>query len=240
MQIKAIASGSKGNAYAISHNKSRLLIDAGISINKIRKALNYQLSGIDGVLISHSHKDHCLAVKDLLKLGIFCYMSDETVRELNINGHRVHRIMPLKQQKIGSWLILPFDLIHDSEGALGFLIMINGKSLLYASDTAYIKYKSIKCNNIELFNDFTHIMVECNYSLDVLKEKIKTGETPQAMKYRLLHYHMNLDTVKNFLKTKNLHKVEEIWLLHLSDRNSDSAKFKEEIQKLTGKIIKIA
>jgi len=31
--------------------------------------------------------------------------------------------------------------------------------------------------------------------------------------------------------------VREIWLIHLSDNNSDNARFKREIQELTGKMV---
>lgn len=230
MQIDIIASSSKGNACLISHGTSRLLIDAGISIKDLNKRLHHQLSILDGALISHSHMDHCRAVKDLMRKGIDCYMSEDTIRELNLNGHRGHRIDPLQQEKIGPWSILPFDLVHDSKGSLGFLVTIGNEKLLYACDTAYIKYK---------FKGLTYVMIECNYDLNILKEKIDTGETPKILKHRLISSHMNLNSVKEFLKVNDLSKVKEIWLLHLSDKHSDGPKFKEEIQKLTGKIVMI-
>lgn len=230
MQIDVIASSSKGNACLISYGTSRLLIDAGISIRDLSKRLHHQLSSLDGALISHSHMDHCRAVKDLMRKGIDCYMSDETIRELNLNGHRGHRIDPLRREKIGPWLILPFDLIHDCKGSLGFLISIEKEKLLYACDTVYIKYK---------FKGLTHIMIECNYDLTILKEKIDTRETPQILKRRLMDSHMNIDTVKSFLKANDLSNVKEIWLLHLSDKHSDGPRFKDEIQRLTGKIVMI-
>ena len=40
---------------------------------------------------------------------------------------------------------------------------------------------------------------------------------------------------KELLKANDLSKVQQIWLLHLSDGNSDEKRFKREIQELTGK-----
>ena len=46
--------------------------------------------------------------------------------------------------------------------------------------------------------------------------------------------------VKEFLRANDLSKVEEIHLLHLSDGNSDEARFKREIQELTGRVVMVA
>jgi hypothetical protein len=51
---------------------------------------------------------------------------------------------------------------------------------------------------------------------------------------------MSLETCKGFLRANDLSRVQEIWLLHLSDANSDAARFKREIQELTGKVVYVA
>ena len=45
---------------------------------------------------------------------------------------------------------------------------------------------------------------------------------------------MSLDTVKEFLSENDLNKVQQIYLLHLSNNNSDTALFKDAIQRQTG------
>lgn len=103
--------------------------------------------------------------------------------------------------------------------------------MLYATDTYYIRYK---------FSDLTHIMVECNYSMDILRSNVETGLIDKALKNRILKSHFNLEHVKEFLKANDLSKVQEIWLIHLSDSNSDAERFKQEIQELTGKVVFVA
>ncbi|MNU00815.1 hypothetical protein D3C72_2440420 [compost metagenome] len=46
--------------------------------------------------------------------------------------------------------------------------------------------------------------------------------------------------VKDFLKANDTREVDEIWLLHLSDGNSDAELFKREIQELTGAAVQVA
>lgn len=232
IEIKTIASGSKGNAYVVTDGHSQLLLECGIAFREIRKALNFNTSSLAGVLITHEHKDHCASVNDVLRAGLNTYMSNGTREALNIGHHRLKTVQAKQQFTIGTWNVLPFDVQHDVSEPMGFLLANKaGDKLLFATDTYYIKYK---------FKGLTHLMVECNYSLDILNENIASGRVHKGMKKRLLRSHFSLENVKEFLKANNLSKVQEIHLLHLSNNNSDAARFKKEIQTLTGKIVHIA
>jgi phosphoribosyl 1,2-cyclic phosphodiesterase len=83
-------------------------------------------------------------------------------------------------------------------------------------------------------------MIECNYSKKILDENIAAGRVPMVQKNRLLKSHFSLKNVKDFLKSNDLSKVKEIWLLHLSDRNSNAERFKREIQEISGKPVYVA
>ena len=232
MEIKVLASGSKGNAYMVSDGNTKLLLECGIPYKEIQKALNFRVSEIAGCLVTHEHQDHCKAVKDIMKAGIDCYMSQGTAEALGISGHRVNIVKVKQQFRIGTWTILPFETQHDAQDPLGFLLANqDGDKLLYATDTYFIRYK---------FHGLTHIMIEANYSLDILKRNVEAGTVDKALKNRILKSHFSLENVKQFLKANDLSKVREIWLLHLSDGNSDEARFKREIQELTGKMVFIA
>lgn len=229
IEIKTLASGSKGNAYLISDGHTKILLECGITWKEIQKKTNFQTSDIRACLVSHSHSDHCKSIKDVAKAGIDIYLSEEEKNTIGIEHHRAKPIRPKLQFQIGTWSILPFDVNHDVAEPLGFL-MVNqtGEKLLFATDTYYIKYK---------FPGLTHIMIECNYSIDILDANIETGRIPGVMKRRLLRSHFSLENVKEFFKANDLSKVQEIWLLHLSDNNSDENLFKDEIEKLTGNLV---
>ena len=232
IDIKSLSSGSHGNCYWVSDGSTPLLLEAGISFSEIKKGIDYKTSELAGVLISHEHQDHCKAVEKITRRGIDCYMSQGTADELDINSHRINTVWTRGQFKVGSWSILPFETQHDAEQSLGFLIENSaGEKLLFATDTYYIKYK---------FQNLNYIMIECNYSLDILKENIKSGRVHAARKKRILKSHFSLENVKDFLKANDLSQVQEIWLLHLSSANSDAKRFKKEIQELTGKVVHIA
>lgn len=229
IEIKVIASSSKGNAYLVTDGQTSLLLECGIRFSEIRKALDFSLSAVAGCLVTHEHGDHAKAIKDILKAGIDCYMSHGTMASLGYpHGH--HRIPLLaeskKQFRIGTWTILPFETVHDSREPLGFLLASGGEKLLFATDTAYLKYR---------FKGLTHIMLECNYDMQIAKDRVAKGELARPVKRRLIRSHMNLDNVLAFLAANDLAAVKEIYLLHLSDGNSDEKLFLEKVQAATGK-----
>lgn len=231
MDIKVLASSSRANAYRISDGKTALLLEAGLSYKELQRALGFKTTELTAVLITHEHKDHSRAISDLAKAGIDCYMSAGTKEALGLSGHRIHELRPRVQTQIGTWTVLPFETQHDAAEPLGYLLASGQEKLLFATDTYYIRYK---------FNELTHIMVECNYADDILQENVEAERIPVALMQRLLQSHFSLANVKEFLRANDLSKVEEIYLLHLSDGNSDEARFKREIQELTGRVVIVA
>lgn len=222
MQIKVLASSSKGNAIYINDEQSPLLLDCGLPFKKLMKAVSENggmLSQVRGVLVSHEHKDHCMAVSELIKRGTDCYMSKETKKALDINSHRAKVVKPLNHFYIGSWTILPFEAIHDVYN-IGFLLESKyGHKLVYLTDSPYCKYR---------FKNLTHILLAVNYNLETAKEN-----EPEKYK-RLLGSHMSLDAAKDFIKANKTKKLKAVYLLHLSNTNSDEKRFKREIKKIAG------
>ncbi|MBY0052315.1 MBL fold metallo-hydrolase [Brevibacillus agri] len=232
IEIKPLGSSSAGNAYHITDGYTDLLLEAGIRYKDIQRALNFQTTKIAGCLISHEHGDHCKAVADIVKAGIDVYASQGTLDALGLSSHRAKRIRANQQLRIGTWTILPFDVQHDVAEPLGFLLANQaGEKLVFITDSYYCRYK---------FPGLTHIMLECNYSMQILDQNIESGRVPAIMKKRLLRSHFSLENAKDFLLANDLSKVQEIWLLHLSDNNSDEGLFKREIQELTGKPVFVA
>ncbi|MTI83474.1 MAG: MBL fold metallo-hydrolase [Firmicutes bacterium] len=232
IEITAFASSSRGNCYRVTDGQTTLLLECGIRFKEIQRGLNFQVSEVSGCLISHEHKDHCKALADITKAGIDCYMSQGTSEALGVTGHRIKPIKAKQQFKIGTWTVLPFDTQHDAQEPMGFLMANSaGDKLLFATDTYYVRY---------LFRGLTHLMIECNHSLDILRDNVTSGAVPVGHKNRLMRSHFSLENVKEFLRANDLSKVQEIHLLHLSDGNSDAERFKTEIQSLTGKMTFIA
>ncbi|MBC1516843.1 MBL fold metallo-hydrolase [Listeria immobilis] len=226
MEIRTIASGSKGNAYVISSGRSKLLIECGINFDVIRKALNFDLSDVSGCLVSHEHGDHTAGVKKMLRTSnIKIYASEGTLSALNVPDSRQFILKEKSAQDIGDWTVLPFRTEHDAKEPLGFMIQRKNEKLLFITDSYYVRYK---------FNNINYLMIECNYSSDILEENVINKVIHPVQKKRVLQSHFSLENVKDFLKANDLSQLREIHLLHISEKNGDKERFKKEIQAITG------
>ena len=228
IKIQIIASGSSGNCYKISDGDQDLMIECGINIKSIKKALNFNLSSIKCCIISHSHTDHCLSIEKVSSSGVDVFASRHTLKPIEktcTSFHRLHYMHYMQVIDIGNYKILPFPLVHDVP-CTGFLITCGSAKILYISDTAEINYK---------FSELTHIMIECNHDYNILTDSICSGKINFQLGHRITQNHLSLKYVKSFLKAQDLSKVEKIYLLHISKNNGDREQFKSEIEQLTGK-----
>lgn len=226
IEINILASGSNGNCYVISDDEKKIMIDPGIKIREIRRKCNFNLATLDFCLVSHEHKDHCRSVKDIASIGVLVAMSKGTMKHFVPNNSLYMLLESNIMWSFKGWKILPFDVEHDAEEPLGFLIRTpSGKKIMFATDTYYIRYR---------FANVAHYLVECNYSEKLLEEN---EELPDIIKTRIRTSHFELENVKRFFQAQDLSKTEKIYLIHLSDDNSDRENFVKQIKSVTGKIV---
>lgn len=212
MKLKCLGSSSAGNCYILEYDKEALIIEAGIPLKEVKKALNFNISKIVGVIVSHAHKDHSGYISDYMKAGIEGYTSDETQEYLEIStGEYTRSLMPNKAYKIGNFTVQAFELIHDVH-CLGFYIKHEeiGK-LLFITDTELViqNFKSLNVN---------HILIEANYSNETIDKTKPNYE-------HVLTGHMELETTLNFLEKNKTPNLENAVLIHLSESNSNSDMF---------------
>lgn len=228
MIIQSLASGSSGNCYKVSDGQTALLIECGLPFKKIKEMLNYTTADLSGCLISHSHGDHAKAVKDVMKAGIDVYTSLGTAEELWIDSsHRFKRLQSKVTTVIKTFRIMPFDVQHDAPEPFGFVIdsTMTDDRLLFLTDSFYTKYRIPRV---------THLMIECNYDLETLDQKVTDGILHPTLRNRVRRSHMSLEQVIEFLKANDLSKLKQVYLMHLSDGNSNEELMKRRVQEVTG------
>lgn len=232
MKIEVIASGSKGNCYKISNEDTTLLIECGIPYKKIQQALNFKTTDIDGVLVSHEHMDHAKACKDLIKARVNLYMSKGTKEALKLDSHRIKSFKNFGDSyfdvDIGSFKIKPFKTVHDAKEPVGFVIYdsLAIEELVFITDTQYSIYS---------FSP-DYFMMEVNYVREAIN---KNDSLHPDLRARIKENHMSLDTAINLLERSDLSRLKKIYVMHLSDANSDAKLIKEKLQELTGVAIEI-
>ena len=234
MKIHVIASGSTGNCYAVESNGDWLLIECGISVTKIKNwfYLNTAtiLPRVAGCLISHEHGDHAKAVHEVALLGVPCFASEGTTKAV---AGRCYVSPERVTFQAGGWGIMPFAVEHDAAEPFGFLVHApDGDMLCYITDSHYVKYR--------MPAGITHMMLECNYSDEIIDENLGAGNIDQSYANRARTNHMSLERAGTLLESMPLDDIREIVLIHLSSANADAKRFRAAIEKRTGCAVRIA
>ena len=223
MKLTVLNSGSKGNGYVIENDSEALIIEAGVRLSKAKEALDFNISKVQGCIVSHSHQDHAKYIKEYADAGITVMGPGELFKTAH-SGYR--DLTHGKGYKAGGFKVIPFKVVHDVP-CFGYLIDHEETGrILFLTDTAYTEYK---------VPELRHMLIEANYADDILEKSIEKGKTHPVMKRRLMTTHMEFQTTKRLIKANDISKVNNIVLIHLSDSHSDENRFVREIIELTSK-----
>lgn len=230
MRLKVIGTGSKGNAYLLYNDQECLMIECGVNIKDIKVALDFDFSKVVGCILTHEHKDHSKAAKDVLKAGIKIYSSPGTQEAVGIfKNHNSKAFWNGKSFMLGNFKIMGFDVKHDAAEPSGFMIYHPecGK-VLFLTDTYYCPYT---------FKGLNNIIIEANYSDEIIAGKMTEMK---FLKNRIIQSHMSLKTCIQTIKANDISAVNNIVLIHLSDSNSNEVQFRNETMKATGCTVTVA
>jgi phosphoribosyl 1,2-cyclic phosphodiesterase len=209
--LKVIGTGSKGNCYLLTVGDEVLVIEAGVNFTAIKKALNFDLSKVVGVLITHEHGDHSCAVKDFQKFGKDIYCTVGTAEALKLKDYKIN--FTNHWYAVGNFAVCPFSTFHDAADPCGFLIVFNGKRLVFLTDSSDLRTK---------FDDVDYWIIEANYS----NKKLQKSGLDNKIKKRIQDTHMSIDRCKTIL---DYHNAKFAVLIHASENHADKKEFIKKI-----------
>ena len=233
MKLTILSSSSSANGYVIQSEKEAIVLECGCPFIMCEKAVHFNISKIAGCLVSHEHGDHAKYINDYARY-LPVYATQGTWQKVGeCSPHYLNVLQPLKQTKVGNFTVLAFPTQHDAKEPCGFLISHKdfGGCLLFATDTYYVKYK---------FANLAYIMIECNYEEKKLQGNVDALLIPPSVAARVRKSHMSLHNCIALLQANDLSKVKGIFLLHLSQNNSNPISFLQSVQSATGKYVAIA
>lgn len=242
MIIKPMASGSSGNCYYVSDGKTNILLDCGIPVQKIKEFLwseGKRLSDIDACLVTHSHGDHVKSAQKLADMGIDIYASRETIEAANLKGAFVYHFLERDVEGsyldilVNSILVKPLAVEHDAPGTAAFILSAASAEcgrLLYITDTPVFRYN---------VRGVTHLVIESNNDPGIIAANAADGTISVEHAKRVVQNHMSIETCLKTIECMDRGRLEEIWLVHLSDDNAGSD-FKQRVQELAGVPVHIA
>lgn len=229
IELICVATGSKGNCYFIRDGDRYLCLDCGEKIpwRQVLSGCDFQTDSIDGVIVSHVHKDHIPLAKNFHRMGIQIYSNDETeMYVLDTQGEKIIGIPERKMFSIGKWSILPWYVPHtgaDGQDCPCFAYYIetpSGHKMVYITDFLYSRL-TFKSLNVQT------ILIACNHDDDFEEEN-------EQKRRHVVSGHSSLKTVKELIRVNQTDSLRTVILCHLSAENATPEKMKSEVQELCG------
>ncbi len=213
MRVCVLSSGSKGNSTYVETKNHKILIDIGTSslyVEKALKDINIDPRDIDIVLITHSHVDHISGLK------VFCkkykptvYISPITLKEAELDLNNTKDVNEIDLEEIKS-----VKLSHDVGDIRGYIIEEDKSSMVYITDTGYIREK-----DFDTLKNKTLYVFESNHDVEKLMDN---PNYPHHVKIRILSdkgHLSNIDSSKYMSKFIGK-DTKYVILSHLSEQNN--------------------
>lgn len=217
LEVCVLASGSSGNAIYVASEKTRLLIDAGLSAKQVAvrlEQIGVAPEHISGICISHEHGDHVNGIRVLQKRhAIPIYVNAGTlngIRRMPKSDEIEAKIFQTGSPfKVGDITVEPFSVPHDAYEPVGFRLQAGDCAVGVVTDlgmsTSLIREKLKGCRALVL---------EANHDEDLLREAPRPWSLKQRIRSRQGHL-SNIDAARLIIECAT-DVLEHVFLAHLS------------------------
>ena len=221
-KISILASGSSGNSLYIESDKKRLLVDAGLSGKKITSLMaqiDRTPDQLDGILVTHEHRDHIHGVGVLArKYNLDVFANEKTWEAMspligNVPIEQKHLFEMGKVQTFGDLDVESFGVSHDAAAPQFYRFYKENRSFVMLTDTGY-------CNDRMrgIIKNADGYLMESNHDLEMLR----MGPYPWNLKQRILGDRGHLSNEDGALVMTDVigDRTKRIYLGHLSKENN--------------------
>ncbi len=221
MRFCVLASGSSGNAIYLESEKTKLLVDCGLSGKEVTKRLalrGLDPAHLDGILVTHEHHDHILGVGVLSrKYNLPVYIHPKTLAASKGRMGWLPQTISFETGSLfqtGAFSVTPFAIPHDAACPVGFTFSSRGKKVGLATDMGFVP-DPVKAR----LKDVQALILESNHDLKMLEE----GPYAWSLKQRVMSRQGHLSNVEaGELLGELLHRdLENVVLAHISKVNND-------------------
>lgn len=205
MYFHIIASGSKGNACVVIYKQTSILIDMGVSFERLKEGLaeiDLKPENLSAAIFTHDHSDHIKSIKFLSPK--IMYGLKGTLPSL------ANEVKLFKPFNIQEFTITPIKVSHDATNPCGYLLQAGNESLVYMTDTGFF------CeDNLPIIKNPTYLIIESNHDIQML---LKTNRTYE-LKTRILSEVGHLCNEDSAIAACEIigDNTKEIVLAHLSE-----------------------
>ena len=225
MRFISFSSGSCGNCCFLQGPHSGILIDAGVSIRRVKRemeAVHLGYPDISAILVTHDHGDHIRSLGSFCKRLTVPVWTTPTLHDA-LSRHPFTRdwIAPCRQNlQAGVWNpvtedfdVQYFVVPHDATQCIGFAIRSEGELFVLMTDLGHTTPEALQWASLA-----STVVVESNYDMDMLLG----GDYPQVLKDRISHGigHLSNDACAKAIGDFLHPGLRNLFLCHLSGNNN--------------------
>ena len=220
----SLSSGSCGNCYYLGTSEGGILIDAGVSLRRLKKTLmenGLEMSAVSAIFITHDHLDHIRHLGSYCKkLSLPVYTAAPIHGALARHTFTAPTIAPCRRilnegewNEVAGMKVRYFVVPHDATQTVGYAIEVAGHKFVIMTDVGRMTDEAV-----ELSRQADTVVVESNYDIDMLM----SGPYTYELKMRIVQGcgHLSNDECASAVK-RFWHKgLRNIFLCHLSENNN--------------------
>ncbi len=185
MFFRTIGSSSSGNSTLVYDENTIILIDAGVSMRRIKQALcecGINIGDISAILITHDHSDHISGLKMLLKyydipIMAPCLVAGGIEAAIPECLGKISEIPVGEDIMIGTVTVRAFSTPHDTQQSVGYKLTSCGRSFAIATDMGHVSAEVLSA-----LIGVNACILEANHDITMLK----AGPYPYYLKQRIL------------------------------------------------------
>jgi phosphoribosyl 1,2-cyclic phosphodiesterase len=214
-----LASSSSGNSAFIRTERTRILVDAGLSKRDLLArlaAINEPPEKLDAILVTHEHSDHVSGLVALAKqIDVPIFITRLTAPAIPWGDYipRLDCFQAGATFPVGDIDVDSFTIPHDAIDPVGFCFRAQGIKIGLVTDLGYVP-DSIKFH----LRASDLLVLESNHDLEMLK----VGPYPWSVKQRVMGRkgHLSNDVVSDFIRCDLDSSISTLVLGHLSEHNN--------------------
>lgn len=215
MRVTVLASGSGGNSILVEADRTKVLIDAGLSARelarRIERATTSRLEDVQAVLVTHEHTDHVGGVATLASAGLGIYATDGTARAAGLAG--VRGLQAGERQALGALEVMPVAMPHDAAEPVAF-VLSDGRTRVGVLTDCGCPDPAVAA----AFAGCDVLVLETNHDPDLLR----AGSYPPSLKRRIggRRGHLSNEQAAEMLRLIGRPAPRVVILAHLSRLNN--------------------
>jgi phosphoribosyl 1,2-cyclic phosphodiesterase len=220
VKIAVLGSGSEGNAILVNHGNITILVDAGFSGKTLQERVNaagFCITDIHALILTHEHSDHIRGAGVLARrFKIPVYGTEGTFRNGRTKLGRLNDVRVLEGGQpiaLDNLYVRPFDISHDAEEPVGFIIEDGQSKLGICTDsgcvTQLMRHRLKGCDALVLESNHDSTMLLAGSYPWILKQRIRSRTG-----------HLSNDDAGKFCEEMWHPGLRHVFLAHLSKENN--------------------